>query len=321
MTNEKMLIYVRIIFLGKFAMSDNIVLTAIMRHIPITIIILFFSVFLNAQILYECRSQNSDTVVYVFGTCHSVPVKAKIDTVFLTKLIHASDVIFSEIFVDDGDTSYKKMSLSLNKKLRYKNNGLLRNSVTKDEYAQIMNYYKSQYGTSTKEFRWSTYYLPQVMHNQLKYSNKKFYSLDKLLYSIAKQTNNKIKNLDNEQLLSDAYAMLSSQYDIKWLLNMVNHRDTSQIGNDLIIQYYLRQDTAGIAGVLRASPLHSLHQKVLIENRNKHWFKVIDQHLERSNFIYCGLAHVISGESSLLNFFRTKQYSITEININIKTIH
>lgn len=256
-------------------------LAAIMRHCLITIAILLFSVCVEAQILYECKSSNSDTVVYVLGTCHYLPAEAKIDTVLLSNLMRASDVIFSELYVDNGDSSYRKTTSSIRDGLRFKNNGLLSDSVTKKEYDQILHYYKRNFGTSTKEFRWLSYYSPWAMHNRLKYNNRKYYSLDYLLYSIAKRTNNKIKNLDNEQLLVNAYTQLSTEYDIKWLLNLIGQGRNRQTDEDLIIQQYLRQDTASIASIIRASNINSTHQKVLIDDRNKHWFKVLINTLER----------------------------------------
>jgi len=74
----------------------------------------------------------------------------------MSRLIRSSDVIFSELFVDDGDTSYKRVASKLNEKMRYKNNGSLKDSVTKEQYEKLMNYYRRNYGVSKKEFRWAT---------------------------------------------------------------------------------------------------------------------------------------------------------------------
>lgn len=290
-----------------------------MRHSLITIAILLFNVCVEAQILYECKSSNNDTVVYVLGTCHYLPFEAKIDTVLLSNLMNASDVIFSELYVNNGDSSYRKAISIITDGLRFKNNGLLSDSVTKKEYDQILHYYKRNFGTSTKEFRWVSYYLPWVMHNRLKYSNKKFYSLDKLIYSIAKRTNNKITNLDNEQLLDNSIAFLSNKYDVKWLLKLVNEQGIGAMDDYPVIQHYLWQDTAAI-GLMRRNDKDLLHQKNLVDDRNKHWFTVIEHHLGQTNFIFCGLAHVAWGELSLLNFLRTKQYSIKTIKVDIKVI-
>ena len=154
------------------------------------------------------------------------------------------------------------------------------------------------------------------MHSRLKYNPNSYFSFEKIIYEKAKETNNKIVNLD-KQLLQNAYTQLFIEYDIGWLLKMVENSDI-ELTDDLIIQSWLRQDTTPIKSILRKQQGYdSKHQKVLIDDRNKHWFRVIDQHSSRTNFIYCGLAHIIFGEFSLLNFFSGRHYTVKGIDIKI----
>lgn len=286
-----------------------------MRQSILTIIILsIFSIRTDAQILYECTSQNGDTVFYVFGTCHRLPSKAKVDTLTMSRLIRSSDVIFSELFVDDGDTSYKRVASKLNEKMRYKNNGSLKDSVTKEQYEKLMNYYRRNYGVSKKEFRWATYNLPFRMDNRLRYSSKKYYSLDFILYTIAKKSGKIIKNLDNEELLCSAYSYLSSEFDTRWLINKSEGRNIRGVVSDTLIQLYLQKDTVAINSLHKPS---LMHQKILLNDRNKHWFTIIERNASRTNFIYCGLAHLISEELSLLNYFRSRQFAVKAVEIDI----
>jgi hypothetical protein len=260
-----------------------------MRQSLLTIIILsFFSIRTDAQILYECTSQNGDTVFYVFGTCHRLPSKAKVDTLTMSRLIRSSDVIFSELFVDDG--------------------------VTKEQYEKLMNYYRRNYGVSKKEFRWATYDLPLRMDSRLRYSSKKYYSLDFILYSIARRSSKIIKNLDNEELLYNAYSYLLSEFDTRWLINKIEGRNIRGVDTDTFIQLYLQKDTVAINRFHKPS---LMHQKILINDRNKHWFTIIERNAGRTNFIYCGLAHLISGELSLLNYFKRRQFAVKAIEIDI----
>jgi uncharacterized protein YbaP (TraB family) len=286
-----------------------------MRQSILTIIILsIFSIRTDAQILYECTSQNGDTVFYVFGTCHVLPSKAKVDTLTISRLIRSSDVIFSELFVDDGDTSYKSVASKLNEKRRYKNNGSLKDSVTKEQYEKLMNYYRRNYGVSKKEFRWATYDLPLRMDNRLRYSSKKYYSLDSILYTIAKRSGKIIKNLDNEELLYSAYSYLSSEFDTRWLINKIEGRNIRGEVTETFIQLYLQKDTVAINSLHKPS---LMHQKILVNDRNKHWFTIIERNAGRTNFIYCGIAHLISGELSLLNYFKRRQFAVKAVEIDI----
>jgi uncharacterized protein YbaP (TraB family) len=284
------------------------------QSVLVIIYLLFFSIPSDAQILYQCASPNGDTVFYVFGTCHYLPREAKIDTVLLGKLIRSSDVVFSELFVEDGDPSYKRVVSNLNELVRYKNNGSILDSITQAQYGELMNYYRTSYGVSKKEFKWATYYLPLQMDNRLRYSSRNYYSIDKILYSIARRSGKKINNLDNEELLYNAHTYKSSEFDIRWLLSKVEGKNVGQFNDDTIIQLYLQQDTAGINRHYKPG---LKRRQVLLEDRNKHWFTIFEQKAGRTNFIYCGLAHLISDEFSLLNYFRNRKFSVRAIEIDI----
>lgn len=278
------------------------------------------SIGLNAQILYECRSSSKDTVVYVLGTCHLLPNQVQIDTALLANLIHTSEVVFSEMYIDDGDTSYQRVKTNLINALRFKNNGVLSDSMTKKDYASVMAFYKLNYGVTTKQFRWSNYYQPWVMHRKLTNSNRTHYSFDNLIYSMAKAKSKRIVNLDNEQGLMKAHEWLNHAYGIQWLLGFTNQVNAKELDEEYLIEkYYLKQDTASIA-LLRGKGGDTLRQKLVVDDRNRHWQTVIEKHQRGSNFVFGGLAHVMLGEYSLLNYFKTKQYTIKPIRIDIRTL-
>jgi uncharacterized protein YbaP (TraB family) len=152
------------------------------------------------------------------------------------------------------------------------------------------------------------------MDNRLRYSSKKYYSLDFILYTIAKKSGKIIKNLDNEELLCSAYSYLSSEFDTRWLINKSEGRNIRGVVSDTLIQLYLQKDTVAINSLHKPS---LMHQKILLNDRNKHWFTIIERNASRTNFIYCGLAHLISEELSLLNYFRSRQFAVKAVEIDI----
>jgi uncharacterized protein YbaP (TraB family) len=285
-----------------------------MQKALLFILFVFAAFQAKAQVFYECKSLNGDTTFYLMGTCHYLPKTAKFDTILLGNYIRNCDVVFSEMYIDDGDISYKTALSNLGKNKRYKNDGLLKDSVTKIEYQRIFSYYHSRFGVSKKQFNWASYYRPWAMDSRLRHNLKENYSMDHILYAIAKAARKTVRNLDNEDLLYAASSKLNSVFDINWLLFMVNGEKITMTDDEIIAQSYLKQDTARILKQLSADPEH---QRYLIDDRNRHWLTVFEKYCGRTNFVYCGLAHVISGQYALLNYFRSKHYSVKAIDVNL----
>jgi uncharacterized protein YbaP (TraB family) len=131
---------------------------------------------------------------------------------------------------------------------------------------------------------------------------------------MARRSGKKIKNLDNEQLLYNVYSYLSSAFDARWLMDRVEGKSVGQTDDDVIIKLYLQQDTAGIN---RRYEPGLRHRKILLEDRNRHWFTTLERNAGRINFVYCGIAHLIFEEFSLLNYFRGRKFSVEAIEIDI----
>ena len=269
----------------------------------------------DAQLLYKCTSKTRDTVFYLFGTCHYLPVTSRIDTALLGTLIRGADIVFSELYVDDGDSSYKKSISGLRRLSLYKNQGSLSDSLTRKQYAQVMRFYQERYGVSKKEFQAQTYYIPQIMDNHLRYNSRNYYSIDLVLSNLALASGNRIKNLDNEHLITRAVQQISVDYNIRWLLNMVNKKSDSS--DDLIMQSYLQQDTAGILKAFHQDNSNPVSEQVMLENRNRHWINVIEQYKAQTNFLFCGISHILYREYSLLNLFREKGYTVKAVDIKV----
>jgi len=284
-----------------------------MQRVLLFIILVFLAIRAKSQVFYACKSPNGDTTFYLMGTHHRLPKKVKLDTILLGNYLKDCEMVFSEMYIDDGDDGYKTVVSNLEKSKRYHNDGLLKDSVTKGEYQKIYSYYHSRFGVSKRRFEWASYFRPWVMEYRLRYSGKEFYSMDKVLYSMAKVKGKVVRNLDNENLLYAAFSELNSTFDIQWLLLTVKGRDSIMTADEIIAQSYLKQDTASI---LKHRSVDPEYQKYLIDDRNRHWFTVFEKYGGRTNFVYCGLAHIISGQYALLKYFNSKHYSIKAIDIS-----
>ena len=135
--------------------------------------------------------------------------------------------------------------------------------------------------------------------------------MDNVLYSLAKVKGKVVRNLDNEDLLYAATSELNSSFDIQWLLLAIEGRDSIMTADEIIAKSYRKQDTASILKHLSVDPEY---QKYLIDDRNRNWFTVFEKYGGRTNFVYCGLAHFISGKYALLKYFNSKHYSIKAID-------
>lgn len=285
-----------------------------MQKAQLLIILLFAAIRIQSQVFYACMSPNGDTTYFLMGTHHYLPKKVKLDTILLGNYLGECDVVFSELYIDDGHDRYRTVVSNVEKSRRYPNDGLLKDSVTKEEYQQIFNYYHRRYGVSKKSFEWASYFRPWVMDSRLMYNRKNYYQMDDVLHAMARASGKVVKNLDTEDLLYAASATLNSTFDIQWLLSRVNNGNITMTDDEMIAQAYLQQDTASILKHINTDPEH---QKHLIDDRNKHWFTVFEKYGGRTNFVYCGLAHLISGEYALLSYFRSKRYLIKAIDIHL----
>ena len=268
----------------------------------------------KSQVFYACKSPNGDTTFYLMGTHHYLPQKVKLDTILLGSYLRDCEVVFSEMYIDDGDDGYRTVVSNLEKNKRYHNNGLLKDSVTKEKYQQILSYYHRNFGVSKKSFEWASYFRPWVMDSRLRYNRKDYYQMDDLLYAMGRARGKVVRNLDTGNLLYAASATLNSTFDIQWLLSKVNNGNSIMTDDEMIAQAYLKQDTASI---LKHRNVNLEYQKHLIDDRNKHWVTVFEKYGGRTNFVYCGLAHLISGEYALLTYFRSKRYSVKAIDIHL----
>jgi uncharacterized protein YbaP (TraB family) len=131
---------------------------------------------------------------------------------------------------------------------------------------------------------------------------------------MAKVKGKVVRNLDNENLLYAAFSELNSTFDIQWLLLRVKGRDSMMTADEIFAQsYYLKQDTASILKH-RSVNVDPEYQKYLIDDRNRHWFTVFEKYGGRTNFVYCGMGHIVSGQYALLKYFNSKHYSIKAID-------
>jgi uncharacterized protein YbaP (TraB family) len=283
-----------------------------MQQVLFFIIILFAAIGSRAQVFYECKSSNGDTTYFLMGTHHNLPKKVKLDTILLGNYIRDCEVVFSEMYIDDGDIRYKTVVSNVEKNKRYRNDGVLKDSVTEGDYQKIFSYYHRRFGVSKRRFESASYFRPWVMDSRLRYSRKEFYPMDNVLYSLAKVKGKVVRNLDNEDLLYAATSELNSSFDIQWLLLAIEGRDSIMTADEIIAKSYRKQDTASILKHLSVDPEY---QKYLIDDRNRNWFTVFEKYGGRTNFVYCGLAHIISGKYALLKYFNSKHYSIKAIDI------
>lgn len=277
-------------------------------------ILVILSIQAKSQVFYVCKSPDGDTTFYLLGTHHYLPKKVKLDTSLLGAYLRDSDVVFSELFVDDGGSRYKAVLANLEKSRRYPLNGLLKDSISKDEFQRIFLYYNRLFGVSKKSFERVSYYRPWMMDSRLRYDRNEYYPMDDLLYKLAGASGKTIRNLDNENLLNAASASLNSSFDVRWLLSRVSNGDNIKTDDEIIARAYLEQDTATMLKHMYKDPEH---QKHLIDDRNKHWLEVFEQFGGRTNFVYCGMAHLIAGQYALLTYFQSKHYTVKAIDIRL----
>ena len=139
--------------------------------------------------------------------------------------------------------------------------------------------------------------------------------MEDLIYRLSLNKKKRIRNLDNLQLLSAAYGQLNHAYGTRWLIDLAKGRDDHDKRRRSLLSVYLSQDTSMVAKMAGADPVASSIYSTLIDDRNRSWLVTISQNLQKTNFVYCGLLHLLSGDFALLKILKSQGYTIEPIYI------
>lgn len=269
----------------------------------------------RAQLLYKCTSPRGDTVTYLMGTSHVLPMDRYHHDPVIDSLVKQSSVLFTEHYVPAADPVYRKHRKKMIGVREYANNKRLDDLLPPEEVAFIYHYYETVHGRSRQAIIAASRTIAPFFHQELvsKKGGKLFY-LDLHIYQQAVTQQHKIVYLDDALALLAGYKALADVYTPQWLLQKIRSGDFDKQQEDPMDSAYLHQDTSAIKRHMANNPdRQSPRYDDVIKNRNTQWEAKIEQQGAAINFVACGMAHVVEDDIGLIYYFRRRGYRVEGI--------
>lgn len=290
-----------------------------MKSAAVAALLLVLPWMAQSQILYTCTSPNRDTVTYLLGTSHVLPFDRYHHDPRIDSLVGQSAILFTEHYVPATDPLYRQYKKKLEQATFYKDKQRIDDFLSAADAAFLYRYYDSLYHRNAAYTKAVARKIAPFFHQlMLVPKGEKAFYLDKQVYIQAMERQIKVVPLDDATTLLAGYQALAEVYTPQWLVNEIRSGKLDQ-HEDPLDAAYLDQDTSLIKRCMANNPdRQSPRYDNVIKNRNIRWEALIEKLGTKSNFVACGIAHLLEDDIGLIYYFKRKGYHVEGVSLQTK---
>lgn len=289
----------------------------IMRYLLSLILCCAIGVTCTAQLLYRCTSPQGDTVTYILGSMHEIPKdNFRYDPVW-DSILAKTEIYFSEQLIWDTTAIFQKIAAVPKSTNYYPGGQSLKDSVTLKQLQQLQAFYKKWFNISAKKFNAELGRSPYMIHLNFSRNTSGFIYPDRILLDKAVALKKPVVQVDRTETFVATLKYLQRYWTVDSLTSLPSRYNEVLRYDSTLLALYKQQDTAGMKRVMETTYRNVAgYYDNVIRLRNTEWEKAIMTKGRKINFFVCGISHVIAN-GALLDFFRSRNYTITDIPIRL----
>lgn len=260
------------------------------------------------SLLWEITGNKLSQPSYLFGTVHIIDsADYFLDESVVDKLLHSEKLVF-EVNTSMPDFAQKALQKALMK------NDSLDNIYTKDEYEELNNFFKNEFGfplAAVKKMK--PFYLSSVVVALSMPKSAKSYEEE--LKKIADENGIEISGISTLDKESEILGRMDMDIQKYSLDEAINEYRSGFKQKEEIVKLYQQNDINGIDDVLTSNTDDASKKiyDIMFHQRHIVWIPLMEKLMSKENcFFAVGVGH-LPGELGLLEQFRRLGYKVKPI--------